>query len=197
MALHIQYLATAVAGWREYLNCMARRLKLLDEETAIYKPYSEFGVTFASKQRIQNLRKKLYDARSILANSLNTLEILRVHEKKVAKICRITASVSESFQCQCQNISSELRNHAQTTQKLLDFSEDVRSMYDDILKLRGQELLHENGLGLARIAQANSTETKVMVSLADQTAEDSRIMRIMTFVAMIYLPANLVLILMV
>ncbi|RYP79795.1 hypothetical protein DL770_006510 [Monosporascus sp. CRB-9-2] len=124
-------------------------------------------------------------------------DILRVHERKVAKICRITASVRESFQCQHQNISSELRNHVQTTQKLLDFSEDVRSMYDDILKLRGQELLHENGLGLARIAQANSTETKLIVSLADQTAQDSRIMRIMTLIAMIYLPANLVLILIV
>lgn len=64
--------------------------------------------------------------------------------------------------------------------------------YDDILKFHGQEVLYHNSVRLTQIAQADSVETKVMVSLADKTSQDSRTVRIATAVAMFYLPANLV-----
>lgn len=54
--------------------------------------------------------------------------------------------------------------------------------------------MHNNGVRLAQIAQADSTETKVMVSLADRTSRDSRTMRIATVIAMLYLPASLVMV---
>jgi len=66
--------------------------------------------------------------------------------------------------------------------------------YDDILKFHGQEILYHNSVRLTQIAQADSVETKVMVSLADKTSRDSRTMRITTVVAMFYLPANLVMV---
>jgi hypothetical protein len=54
--------------------------------------------------------------------------------------------------------------------------------------------MHRNGMELTRIAHAQSVETKVMVSLADKTRQDSRTMRIATVIAMLYLPANLVMV---
>lgn len=54
--------------------------------------------------------------------------------------------------------------------------------------------MHLNGAKLTQIAQADSIETKVMVSLADATARDSRMMRIATVIAMVYLPASLVMV---
>lgn len=66
--------------------------------------------------------------------------------------------------------------------------------YDDILRLHGRELMHHNSMELTRIAYAQSVETKLMVSLADRTRQDSRTMRIATVIAMLYLPANLVMV---
>lgn len=66
--------------------------------------------------------------------------------------------------------------------------------HDDILKFHGQELIYHNSMELTKIARAESDETKVVVSLADQTSQDSRIMRIVTIIAMLYLPANLVMV---
>jgi hypothetical protein len=54
--------------------------------------------------------------------------------------------------------------------------------------------MHHNSVRLAQMAQADSVETKVMVSLADKTSQDSRTMRIATLVALCYLPANLVMV---
>jgi hypothetical protein len=66
--------------------------------------------------------------------------------------------------------------------------------YKDILELQKQELLHSNGMKLAQIAQTDSIETSIMVSLADKTAQDSRAMRIAAVIATFYLPANLVIV---
>jgi len=46
--------------------------------------------------------------------------------------------------------------------------------YKDILELQKQELLHSNGMKLAQIAQTDSIETSILVSLADKTAQNSR-----------------------
>lgn len=54
--------------------------------------------------------------------------------------------------------------------------------------------MHNNGLGLKEIALMNAAETKVMISLASQSSQDSRTMRIATVIAMFYLPANLVMV---
>lgn len=64
-----------------------------------------------------------------------------------------------------------------------------------MLKFHGQELMQLNGARLTQIVQADSAENKVIVSLADATARDSRTMRIATVIAMVYLPANLMMVL--
>ncbi|KAI1806718.1 hypothetical protein F4811DRAFT_122101 [Daldinia bambusicola] len=193
MYLHLHYLAVGVFGWREYLNCSSRRLKKLNEVIAICKPYGDFGLDFSSRQQIHAVRHKLYHARSILANTSNTLATISMHEKTLAEACHIPMDIHDGFQRELQNVSTELNNHKQTTRKLLSFATDIGLMYDDILKFHSQELLHNNGLKLAQIAQDDSHETKTMALLADKTYHDSRTTRIATVIAMFYLPANLVL----
>jgi hypothetical protein len=51
-----------------------------------------------------------------------------------------------------------------------------------------------NGASLATLAQASATENKILTNMTDKTQQDSRTMRIATIVAMIYLPANLVIV---
>ncbi|KAF2650289.1 hypothetical protein K491DRAFT_720887 [Lophiostoma macrostomum CBS 122681] len=190
--LHIQYLNTATAEWREYLNHIAEKLKLLDEVVAIFKPYGEFGLDFSSKQQIHNLRRKLFYAQSILANTLDILKTIGSHEKTVARMIGLPPSVRDRFQREIQNLARELRNYMRTTRELLDFSDAIRLMYDDILRFYGQELAHNNGARLTQIAQADSTDTKTIVSLIDKTYQDSHMVRIVTVITLFYLPANLV-----
>lgn len=54
--------------------------------------------------------------------------------------------------------------------------------------------MRNNGMRLTQIAQADSIETKFMVSISNKMYEDSRTMRIATVIAMLYLPANLVMV---
>ncbi|KAI3322012.1 hypothetical protein HD806DRAFT_545264 [Xylariaceae sp. AK1471] len=192
MYLHLHYLSAGVGGWREYLNYLSSSLKALNEEIVICKPYGDFRISFSSKQQVHALRLKLHHARSILANTLNTIRTIRTHEETMAKLCNLSLQIQQSFQRELQNIANELENHEQTIQELLSISNDVGLMYDDVLKYHGQELLHSNSLRLTQIAQNDANETRAMAVLADKTSQDSRTMRIATVIAMFYLPANLV-----
>ncbi|KAH8896843.1 hypothetical protein GQ53DRAFT_838316 [Thozetella sp. PMI_491] len=192
MNIHLRYIAAATQGWREYLDYMSEKLKKFDDQIAISKPYGQFQIGFSCLQKIHNIRRKLHHANSILANTTRVLAVIQKHEDTLAQKSTTPASIHDNFQRELHSISGEVASHLETTQKLLNLSNDIRSMYKDILELHKQELLHSNGMKLAQIAQADSTETGVMVSLADKTAQDSRTMRIATVVAMFYLPANLV-----
>lgn len=63
-----------------------------------------------------------------------------------------------------------------------------------ILELRNQDLLNINGRQLHVIAEANAKETQVMAEVAQYAYNDSRTVRIATVIAMIYLPASLVMV---
>jgi ABC-type transporter Mla MlaB component len=62
------------------------------------------------------------------------------------------------------------------------------------MKFHGLEITEINSVRLTQIAQADSAETRVMISLADTTSQDSRAMRIAAVVAMLYLPGNFVMV---
>ncbi|KAK4182691.1 hypothetical protein QBC35DRAFT_147113 [Podospora australis] len=192
MSLHIQYLAASTDSWRAYLAYIEAKLIELDNEISIHRPYAEFGLDFKSKQRIHHLRGKLLNALSILRNTTSILAAITAHECRVADMCEISELSRKDFGCELANIGGEVHNHIQTCEKLLGRSSDIRLMYDDILKLGGQELLQENGRKLTQIAESSMAESQTMNSIAHKTFQDARTTRIVTVVAMIYLPVNLV-----
>ena len=55
-------------------------------------------------------------------------------------------------------------------------------------------MLRNNGTQLHRIAEDNARETLAMADMAKRTHTDSRTMRIATVIALVYLPANLMLV---
>jgi dUTPase len=65
---------------------------------------------------------------------------------------------------------------------------------NSIISFRNQDLLAENGAQLHRIAESNSREARLMADTANLVYKDSRTMRIATTIALIYLPANLVMV---
>lgn len=99
-----------------------------DMEIAISKPYSEFRLDLSSKQRVHSLRRKLFHANSILLNTQDLLEKIRIYENKLVRTWKLPISAHEDFQCQLENMLGELMNHTHTMQKLMDVSHDIRLM---------------------------------------------------------------------
>ncbi|KAI1460048.1 hypothetical protein F4805DRAFT_13777 [Annulohypoxylon moriforme] len=192
MTLHIRYLHSALANWREYLDSFAQKFKLLNQQIAFPNPYKKFKIDFSHEQRLHNYREKLHDTRCILANTRNTINTIAEHEYAVSENLNLSPAVHDDFQRKLRNISREVDNYIEISEKLLHVSEDLRLMYSNILTFYGQELQHDASLKLAQLAQADASGNRDMATLADLTYKDSRSMRIATAIAMLYLPVNLV-----
>ena len=55
-----------------------------------------------------------------------------------------------------------------------------------------QDVLLRNGASLTQLAQAGAADNRLLTAMKDKTQRDSRTMRIATVIAIVYLPANLV-----
>ncbi|RSL87294.1 hypothetical protein CEP51_002284 [Fusarium floridanum] len=165
MGLHLGYLAASTMNWRSYTTFVSEQLK----------------------------ECKLHHANLLLSQTLDVVGSIRMHAKTVEKMDSLPLQVQLDLDLEIRNMVGELTSCRQIVQKQLELSSDLGILYDDILKSQAQELLHSNGLKLAEIARQDSAETKAMVSITDKTYQDSRTTRIMTVIALIYLPANLVL----
>ncbi|RYP90029.1 hypothetical protein DL770_003874 [Monosporascus sp. CRB-9-2] len=113
-----------------------------DDGVAIFKPVKDFLLNFSLKQQIHTVRRKLRRAHAILCNTLKTLSRIGAHENALAVTSTIAPSTHVDFQQELHNLPMDIENYKQTVQKLLSVSKDTRLVYDDILKLYGQELLH-------------------------------------------------------
>ncbi|KAI0903224.1 hypothetical protein F4823DRAFT_619500 [Ustulina deusta] len=193
MSLHLRYLHAAIANWREYHDSFAQRFKVLNQQIAIPNPYQKFKINFSHEQHLHHLRGKLHHARNILFNMRNTFGVVAEHELSVAREQNLCLAIHDDFQRTLRNISREVENYIETTHKLLCISDDLKSMYSNILTFHGQELQHDTSLKLAYLAQDDVAGNKDMAVLADLTYKDSRSTRIATAIAMFYLPVNLVL----
>ncbi|RSL46881.1 hypothetical protein CEP54_013662 [Fusarium duplospermum] len=156
-------------------------------------PFAEYKIEFSSMVRINLLRQKIQYAQSILTNTLETVATIQVHEETVSNHLRLSSSTRTSFRTELNNISNDLRNFLTTAQKLLALSTDSRSIHEDILSFHKQDLSHRNSIRLTQIAEADSAESRIMASIAERTHQDSRQVRVMTMIALFYLPINLVL----
>lgn len=61
-----------------------------------------------------------------------------------------------------------------------------------ILDFRNDEAIRENGTALRDLAAGASSENQFIVTIAEKTRKDSKVMRVATIIAIFYLPASLV-----
>lgn len=99
-----------------------------DMNIAICKPYSEFGLSFLSKQQLHQVQQRLHHTRSILTNTLRTVSAIKIHAEDLAQAYNLSASTQDGFQRELRSLSGELKNYQETTQKLLSLANNIRLM---------------------------------------------------------------------
>ncbi|KAH7198913.1 uncharacterized protein B0J16DRAFT_392732 [Fusarium flagelliforme] len=177
MTLHLEFISACISNWQNYMNYVSKRL-----EPCLFADLSSFfwDRTWSS-------------AFLIVVNTINLLNSLRRHANALQGLAGIPHRVQAVFNTEVCNIVGDLKAYKQVIQKQILVSGDLEKMYDDVLRFHGQEMAYTNNLKLTAISEAGSVEAKTMAWIANETYRDSRSTRIMTVIALAYLPANLVL----
>ncbi|OCK76318.1 hypothetical protein K432DRAFT_428802 [Lepidopterella palustris CBS 459.81] len=192
MVMHIRYIRSANHHWRDYLNYKSSELLSLDAIISVAKPFSEFQTDFATIQKVHSIRRKLHIAISILDGTSEVLMNLAAHADRVGELMRFSPCVCNGFRTELEQISSDIKSHKSTAQSLLKISDDIRYMSRNVLAFCNQEVDIKNGVALGQLAHAGAADSRYLATMTEETQKDSRTMRIATVIAMVYLPANLV-----
>ncbi|KAL8794048.1 MAG: hypothetical protein Q9195_003348 [Heterodermia aff. obscurata] len=166
----------------------------MDQKVSLPKPLADFDFDLSLIQELHLLRKKLYRLDMILKGSVRVLKSLSKHADTVHNSVGIPQKSQTGFEQEIYIMFNEINSHTSTLSELLSNSEDIKSITISILELRNQEVHQKNSAQLQRIAEDEAKETKIMSELATGTYEDSRATRVATVIALIYLPASLVLV---
>ncbi|KAF3198563.1 hypothetical protein TWF106_004554 [Orbilia oligospora] len=190
------------AGWHSRIHISEQddlEEKLKDMRAAPPRALNQYDLDISKSQEAHSIKKRLFHMKTILDGTLRVAVALSSLTKELRELENITKSTYDTTIRHLGNISRDLEAHKSTTDELLNWSCDIQSMINLILDFRNQDSLKENGVQLKAVAQANRQEAQAsaieahhMADIARQTYADSRTMRIATVIALIYLPASLV-----
>ncbi|PVI08330.1 hypothetical protein DM02DRAFT_722620 [Periconia macrospinosa] len=198
--IRLSLLWNAAHNWRPYMNYLESELSTL-EEKALFSKVDEktkidFSVAFSDNQNIQHLRQRMRATHSALSA---TLDVTRGYEQMLCgNKSPIMHAYKASMKSSLRSYQAYLRNYIRTARNLLDSSTEISNILvhmldyrnDDVL-IRTNEASHANSEHMRTIAAAAHQENKAIVALAEKSSNDSRVIRILTFVTIFYLPASL------
>ncbi|EUC37473.1 hypothetical protein COCCADRAFT_85618 [Bipolaris zeicola 26-R-13] len=197
LALHVRLIKSATYYFKEYLSFKASQLgsmaslKTFDAKLSISKPYAEFDTDFSTSQALHQLKKQLLLALEVVDGVSRITQKLLIHLSDPRTFSNVLSQINMKHDL--GQISSDMEGHKATIRHLLQVVESIGALNRDILALRNQELLVKNSHVLSQLAQTSASESKTITDMTNRTQQDSRVMRIATVIAMVYLPANLVL----
>ncbi|KAI1096929.1 hypothetical protein F5B19DRAFT_12678 [Rostrohypoxylon terebratum] len=90
------------------------------------------------------------------------------------------------------SIQAYLRNHKRCIEKLLKDSEGVSQVLIQILNHRNDEILIRTQANTQQMSEENSIGTRSVVMILENSQRDTKMVKVLTIVAMLYLPASLV-----
>ncbi|MCJ1347143.1 hypothetical protein MMC31_005364 [Peltigera leucophlebia] len=175
----------------------------LKEEKALFsrvgvKRAVDYDVAFADVQKLQHLCKKMGKCLGILDT---LLEIASGHQCLWNDIQNGRESYADfkEIDSELKMYTSRIRNHRQSVNNLLTYSVGIARILAHILEYRNDELLIKNSEELHRssesareIATAAKAEQEAVALILAKAQKDSSLVKILTFVAMLYLPASLI-----
>ncbi|KAF8251002.1 hypothetical protein K440DRAFT_638836 [Wilcoxina mikolae CBS 423.85] len=200
--VHVMIFSSTERGWREYMNYLQAELNVL-EKKAVYSSVKkhdphDFTVAFSDAQGIQRLRGKLSKAILVLDSCMDVASGYEAH-CEVLKDIYGPAVVGSAIFVQLECYRGRIKTHRRTASMLMDRSCDILQLLFQILKNRNDDTLvqmnkamQQNSDVMTRMTIATNAGTEAIARLAQQGQSDSRFIKILTFAAMLYLPATLV-----
>ncbi|KAH9214233.1 hypothetical protein DL95DRAFT_504108 [Leptodontidium sp. 2 PMI_412] len=200
--IHSAFLWDTERNWRQYINYLEKELSTLENKSLLSRIgvslREDFSISFSDVQRLLALRKKMLKCSTILDISM---DIGQSHGSLWQRVLDISdhTSLDNNFKSSLEMYKARVRNHQRSIQYLLNSSADTLNLASKILAHKNEELLIRSGHDIELMNQSTNfiaaetrDEHRNSVSILKATREDSDRIKILTYVALAYLPASLV-----
>lgn len=186
-ALHAMLMENSLGNWRWYITYLTERVQELSDRviTSGRSDVASITVTFEDRQKLKVLEDKTLNLRTMLQSTIRTMESL----KKRHSILRKSFGYSSRDRRATSNVLSEAIEQASLYAIKIDVLNDrvkgAASLLSDLLA-------YENASSLRALAEEARIDNSRMVTLTEKAIEDSRSIKIITIVTLIFLPSTVV-----
>lgn len=183
--------------WRWYINYLSDLVSTMRDVscfTRVDQDLEGLPLDFQQSQKLEVLRNKIRRVNLLLGSCISTTESLMAH----------------ATECYCQedgderngNRSSEillefgqhvdvLKMHKAKASSLLESTQSIDFLTTKVLEFRQNHMTYNLNVSMENISRSMSNENKLMASTADQTRQDSKTIKTISIIALVYLPATL------
>ncbi|KAL8916948.1 MAG: hypothetical protein Q9208_008269 [Pyrenodesmia sp. 3 TL-2023] len=199
MALHADILVASGREWGEYLEGLRSQ-----DKQAIYTTvgknglhHFDFSLTFADRQKIHEYRTRLSVALHALETNIDIVQGCKARCRHLAKHsdssrqARAPATDTQPLRDQFEWHLTELKGHKRAARSIIEHCTWTANLQEKILEYRNDETMQTHSQALRDFASAQKTEAENMTRLTRQTAQDSKMLKALTVMATLYLPATL------
>lgn len=199
--LHCMFLAAAESCWRDYLNYLQAELTTMEEKalfSRVGRTFEEdYNVAFDDSQELQRLRKKLLKARTVIDSSIDIGTAYKEHCLKLRSSYNL--DIMDFMLVELDIITAHFRSHMRHVSTLLELSGGVAVLLSQILQFRNEEtsLSTNKQIQIASDNMQRGNEfirvnTEALAALALGSQKETQAMKVLTIIAILYLPASLV-----
>ncbi|KAH6713197.1 hypothetical protein BKA61DRAFT_71586 [Leptodontidium sp. MPI-SDFR-AT-0119] len=191
--VNLMILTSTEANWRAYIKHLESEINSFNEKACCSRvgktaPH-DYSVAFSDSQELQVSRERLLKARSVIESSIESSIGIEAHLNDLGEFSEDPNK--KSSQLELQNLRSRMRSHIRALERLLEVSSGTSNLLLKVMDFRNDESVRRSAANTQAILHATRQESEHMSAIAQRTQVDSRSMKIMTSVAIAYLPANL------
>ncbi|EPS45939.1 hypothetical protein H072_99 [Dactylellina haptotyla CBS 200.50] len=174
--MHLEILELVAGGWGDYIEWAWAEVDKLDDKACIselgFDKKNDYIVTFQDCQKLQRLRRRLLRALSVL-------------DSNIALTSGIAARFPDVSTTRIANHKAEIDLHRRNLLLMLEHLKGTSDLLFNILSTRNDKTVLSG-------TQAMQESLGLMGRIAQQGRDDSTILKLLSLIATVYLPASLV-----
>ncbi|KAF2118049.1 hypothetical protein BDV96DRAFT_571304 [Lophiotrema nucula] len=196
--LHHLLLKSSSSTWRWYLNYLSC---ILDEtrlrtvcQSSSSRTYGHIDVTFKQCQSLELLQSQAKYAVAVLDSTILVVENLKC---LLEKLLILTANPfrdnnAEELEQEFKQLSQQLLLHKRKAEDIVSGANNVNLLTQRLLELRSTVASQASHAEAQKLSIAAASESRAMVTLSEASRKDARVMKIVSVIALGYLPVGLV-----
>ncbi|KAL2049527.1 hypothetical protein ABVK25_010214 [Lepraria finkii] len=194
MSLHPLFLHLSLRNWRWYLNDVRQALLPIAEKathSSLKIGEIDYDANFADSQRLAKWCENLTIVQSILDSDTDVGGAIQNHCAELRRIETSFAQQDAELLARVRLDLQRLKGFRRAATALLKQAEGTSQLLVKLLDYRKVDTLNAHVEELRSLAITSSLQGESLRNLTEKTRYDSRYMRILTFMAVAYLPASL------
>ncbi|RYN56443.1 hypothetical protein AA0114_g2771 [Alternaria tenuissima] len=190
--VHLLLLVGVESSWRLFIAELEGEIEILSDK-ALYSRVgrvskTDYQITFVETQQMQRIRQRLFKKQKMLEMTLKTLRALQRHFNDKTEGNEHNQRMLEEL----EGLMFRYESHCVSIERLLEVADGTVTLLMKILDFRDNENIRLNLSKTRELLIAAEQESLMLSDIAKQTQQDSRSMKIVTFIALVFLPGSLV-----